>query len=335
MLRGRRCHGPLRAAVFVLAWAGKAWPEDATSPLPARRGPFETREGWLLAQRRLTLPAVSPDPLPHGETRLRLDLDWGNDFARRVGSYLVDGEHRALALTVRRGVTESLTLSARLPLLWRGGGFLDRFADLIHKLGFPDNGRPFFPRDVLLVRGFDPTGFPIAWDGGPGTALGKLELQAMLAPLRREASRLSLAVVGRAALPTGGGPFAGGGVEGGAQLAAVLGLGQRWDGYAGAGLAVGGEREAEGLQYRSARSFGHVAVEWRFARRWSALAQIDGGGRLVTNLKGYPRIQSYLRLGLKRDLGGRTTLEGAFSENLKNQQATTDFGVYLALVRRF
>ena len=45
--------------------------------------------------------------------------------------------------------------------------------------------------------------------------------------------------------------------------------------------------------------------------------------------------QLFERLGFKRDVGARTTLEGAFSENLKNQQATTDFGVYLALARRF
>jgi hypothetical protein len=49
----------------------------------------------------------------------------------------------------------------------------------------------------------------------------------------------------------------------------------------------------------------------------------------------YPGFHSYLRLGFKFDAGRRTTLEGAFSENLKYQQATTDFGVYMAVGRRF
>ena len=278
---------------------------------------------------------LAPDALARGSTSLRLDLDWGNDFGRRFGRYLVDGEHRALAITLRRGVTDSLALGVRLPLLWRGGGFLDHFADLVHKLGFPDNGRPFFPEDVLSVSGIDRSGRALSWGGAAGSGLGKLELEAKLALLRRQASRFALALVGRAALPTGTGEFRGGGAEAGGQIVAALGLGERWDAYAGVGLAVAGEREAEGLEYARNRAFGHLGIEWRFARRWSAVGQLDGGGRLVTSVMDYPSLQSYLRLGFKRDLGARTTAEAAFSENLKNQQATTDFGVYFAVVRRF
>lgn len=321
--------------------AAKLRPDQAWSRVEfrsfaaARRGPFEAREGFLLAQRRLTLPALSPDPLARGETRVRLDLDWGNDFARRLGRYFIDGEHRSLALTLRRGVTRALTLGARLPLVWRGGGFLDRFADWIHKVGFPDNGRTFFPRDRLWVGAVAESGEAIVWGGGPGAGLGKLELEVKLAPLRADTSRASLALVGRTALPTGTGYFRGGGIEGGGQLVSAVALGERWDAYAGAGLTFAGERAAEGFEYPRSRPFGHLGLEWRFARRWSALAQIDGGGRLLTNVQDYPGMQSYLRLGLKWDVGERTRLEGAFTENLKNQQATTDFAVYMAVARRF
>jgi len=321
--------------LILLALSPSVAAQEAAAGAPARRGPFEAREGFLLAQRRLTLPALSPDALARGETRLRLDLDWGNDFARRLGRYFVDGEHRSLALTLRRGVTSALTLGARLPLVWRGGGFLDRFADWIHTVGFPDNGRPFFPRDRLRVSAAAPGGMPIVWAGGPGTALGKLELEAKLQPLRRDSSRFALAVVGRAALPTGTGAFRGGGTEGGGQIVSAIGLGERWDVYAGVGLAFAGERRAEGFDYPRSRPFAQLGVEWRFARRWSALAQVDGGGRLLDNVWDYPGLQSYLRLGFKFDAGRRTTLEGAFTENLKSQQATTDFGAYMAVARRF
>jgi hypothetical protein len=325
---------PRPRLLLLAALAGSALPAVAEE-LPARRGPFEMREIFLLAQRRLTLSALSPDPLARGETRARLDLDWGNDFVRGVGRYFFDGEERALALTLRHGVTPTLTLGARLPLLWRGGGFLDRFADWIHKLGFPDNGRPRFPRDQLRVTAVSQEGRGIVWEGGAGTGLGRLELEAKLTALRRDTSRLAVALVGRAALPTGTGDFRGGGAAGAAQLAAAVGLGERWDGYAGAGLSFGGARRSEGFEYPATRGFAQLGVEWRFHRRWSALAQLDGGGRLLTNVEDYPGLQSYLRLGFKFDAGRRTTLEGAFSENLKNQQATTDFGVYMAVVRRF
>lgn len=322
--------GRVALAALLLAAPRLAHSDDAL----ARRGPFEARDGFLLAQRRLTLPALSPDPLPPRASWARLDLDWGNDFARRQSRYVIDGEHRALAITLRHGVTESLTLGVRVPLLWRGGGFLDRFADWIHKLGFPDNGRPFFPRDLLVVSALERGDRALSWGGSTGRGLGKLELEARLAPLRRDTSWLSVALVGRIALPTGTGQFAAGGVEGGGQLAAALGLGERWDAYGGVGVTVAGEPFAEGVAYTRSRGFGHLALEWRFARRWSAIAQVDGSGRVVTNLRDYPWLQSYLRLGLKRDLG-RTQVEAAFSENLKSQQSTTDFGVYLALARRF
>src|SRR5262245_57291277 len=125
MSRGRRLSAALALLLLRL---------PASAAEPERRGPFEAREGYLLAQRRLALSPLSPDPLTRGDWQLRLDLDWGNDFARRLRGYMIDGEHRALALSVRRGVTGSLTLGARLPLLWRGGGSLDGVADWIHGL---------------------------------------------------------------------------------------------------------------------------------------------------------------------------------------------------------
>lgn len=326
------------AGRLLATWLAGSAPLAAAQAVatPLRRGPFEAREQWLLTEGRLALPAESPDPLAPGAWRLRLDLDWGNDFAHRFPRYLVDGEHRALALGVRRGVSDALTLGVRLPLLWRGGGFLDRFADAIHTLGFPDNQRPLFPRDRLVVTAIDTAGRGIAWDDRSATGLGKLELEALVAPLRpRGPRRTAFTLAARVALPTGSGAFAVGGLEAGAQALFAVGLGERFDLYLGTGASLGGERRRAGFEYARVRGFGHLALEWRFARRWSALAQADGGGRLVTNVPEYPGLQSYLRLGLKWDVGPRSTLEGCFTENLKNQQATTDFGVYLALARRF
>lgn len=108
-------------------------PADATIR-PARRGPIEWREEWLLAQPRLTLPATSPDLLPPGENQLRVDFDWGNDFGwsqEVVGEvpgdrrFLVDGEHGTLGVALRHGMTRRLEVGFRLPVHWRGGGLLD------------------------------------------------------------------------------------------------------------------------------------------------------------------------------------------------------------------
>ncbi len=301
-----------------------------------RRGPFEVRESFLFAQPRLSLPVVSADAIGRGRSTLRLDLDWGNDFARRLGSYFIDGEHRSLAVTARHGLGESWSVGVRLPVLWRGGGFLDGFADAVHKVGFPDNGRPAFPRNQLWVEARDAAGTQRAWSGYAGSGLGRLELEAALTPWRRPASRLAVGFSGRVALPTATKAFAAAaGTETGLQALVAHGLGERFDFYAGAGVALGGSMEQEGFQYASQRVFGYLAFEWRFARGWSALAQVDGGSRLLEDVERYPGIQSYLRLGFKRDLGARTILEGGFSENIASQQATTDFGVVLGVRRRF
>ena len=42
-----------------------------------------------------------------------------------------------------------------------------------------------------------------------------------------------------------------------------------------------------------------------------------------------------VRLGTKLDLSPRWRLEAGFTENLADQQATTDFGVFSGIVRRF
>jgi len=317
------------ATLAIVAWILPAQAEE-------RRGPFEARESFLPAQPRLNLPVVSPDPIGRGHSTLRLDLDWGNDFSRRVGSYFIDGEHRSAAVTFRRGIAESWSVGARLPILWRGGGFLDRFADAIHKLGFPNNGRPEFPRDRLRITADEAAGKAVRWTGVAGSGIGKLELESSLTPWRRAERRLAVGFSARVALPTTSGAFSSAdGVEAGLQALAARGLGDRFDVYAGIGLALQAPREQDGFQYAPRRAFGHLAFEWRFARGWSALAQADAGGRLLEDVERYPGLQSYLRLGVKRALGARTTLEAGFSENIKSQQATTDFGILLGVVRRF
>jgi hypothetical protein len=40
-------------------------------------------------------------------------------------------------------------------------------------------------------------------------------------------------------------------------------------------------------------------------------------------------------MGAKVDLSRRWRLEGGFTENLADQQATTDFGIFTGVIRRF
>jgi hypothetical protein len=329
-------------AVGALAAAPPAAGQSASST--TRRGPLPARDQWLLAQPILTLPATAPDPLARGTFEARVDGDWGSDFAF-VGSlgggnaetrYMVDGEHRSAALTVRRGLGRGLTLGARAEVLWRGPGIMDGMIDTWHDAtGLPDGGRSRFPANRLRVEGRDKEGRPIRWQGRGGTGLGNLELEAhQVLWGGEEDGRWRGAAVVRLSAPTATGPFAGAGGAGGLQLVVARQLGRRADLYAGLGTTVLERRDVEGLAYRRTRPQGFLAIEARLTRGWSAVVQLDAASRLVTNLDSYPGSAVYLRVGSKFGLGG-WTLEGGVTEGVKNQVAATDFGLIAALSRRF
>jgi hypothetical protein len=341
-LRLRRC--PIPALLAWLVCSGPAAAQDASAPL---RGPIELRDEWLPAQSRLTLPAASPDVLAGGVTRLRLSFDWGNDFGwiqdvrgeqpndRR---FIVDGEHRTLALELRRGLGGGFEAGARLPVRWRGPGLLDGVIDAFHeltlRLGLPDNQRGSFLNNQFRVGGRDAAGQAVAWDAQPGTGFGNLELEARWAAAGRADGR-RLALLGRLALPTSTGPLESGGIEGGLQVVAAAPLGGGLELYAGLGGTAFAERELAGLEYRNLRGMGFLVLEWRAGKTLSLLVELSGATRLVTNLADYPGIQSYLRIGARIDLPGRVDLEAGFSENLVDQQATTDFAAFVGLTRAF
>ena len=338
---------PLLVAALALPARAAA---QGDQPPPRPRGPFEAREEWLLAQNRLSLPSTTPDALAPGETRLRLDVDWGNDFgwsqpvAGETGAerrFLVDGEHSTLGLEVRRGVRPDLNLGVRVPLRWRGPGALDGVIDWWHRLtaplGIPDGGRSRFDNHRFRALGRDHQMGPVVWGGRPGFGLGNLELDARWT-LRGEAPAghaWRAALVARVGLPTGTGPFHARGAALGVQGVAARGLGGAVDVYMGAGATVSGEDDGGGIAYEPARLHSFVAFEWRVGGRWSLLTEATAASRLVTNLNEYPALQSYLRIGAKVDLSRRWRLEAGFTENLEDQQATTDFGMFAGILRRF
>jgi hypothetical protein len=227
-------------------------------------------------------------------------------------------------------------VGARLPLRWRGGGIMDGIIDWFHEVtGLPGGARPLFPSDRLRVEGSDSLRRPVRWEGAPGTGLGDLELLGLWAfrpPARRA---FSAALVVRAALPTGTDDFASTGAAVGTQVVSARTLGRAFDVYAGAGAVLQPRRVVAGVEYAPVRGQGFVTLEWRPARRWSIVAEVDASTRLVRNLVSYPGWQSYLRLGAQVDVGERWRLHGGFVEGIRSQQATTDFGIVAGLSRRF
>jgi hypothetical protein len=306
---------------------------------PARRGPLEVREEFLLAQPRLTLPSTSPDPLAAGEDRLSIGLDWSSDFALKGAepnlTHFIDGEHRTLALDYRRGVTPRVTLGARLPLRWRGAGVLDHVIDAWHDFsGLPDNDRGLYPQDRFVMEARGLSGRELRIDDAPGTGLGNAELSGLWA-VRRPQRGLAVSLVARAELPTATGPFGDAGAGFGVQALAAHPLGRTVDVFSGVGgTAFTSERQAE-LDYSRWRAHGFVTLEWRPGRTISILLELSAASRLVDNVADYPGLQMYFRMGAKLDLGRRWRIEGGFVEGVTSIQGTTDFGIQAGVARRF
>jgi hypothetical protein len=308
-------------------------------PRDPARGPFEIRDEFLLAQPRMTLPAVSPDPLCCGEWFFRFATNWGNDFGwSQAGApespnadvrFMVDGEHRTYDLTARYGLTRTLGVGIRVPVHWRGGGFMDGIIDWWHETGgFKDNGRSEFATNQYRVLGRDAEFNDYSWPE-KGFGLGNVELQgswAFLAPRRRSDLRASL--VGRVSVPTGTGPYETGSVDAGLQVAAAKQLGRRFDLYAGVGGTYYAKDSIEGILYEPWRAYGFAAFEYRVSPLMSLIVQTDASSRMITNLVDYPALQWYLQVGGRVDLSPRVQLFAGFTENFLDQNSTVDVGVW-------
>ena len=329
----------MRAIALGLLLAANA----AAAPARTVRGPIESRDEFLLAQSLLTLPPMGATLLERGRTEVRIDGDWGNDFGLQAEPggrrenllFFVDGEHRTLAVTVRRGLGSGWAVGARIPVHWRGGGWLDPVIDRFHDFfGFPDSGRGMRPRGGLRVEGRTPEHEPVDWTGGAGTGLGSIELEGAKAIRAGATGGPAIAIVVRAMLPTSTGTFAEAGRGAGASALLSQRLGGAFDLHAGGGATVAGPSTRDGVSYARNRAQGFVALEWRPVPAWSALLQWEASSRLVTSIDQYPGLQLSLRIGSKVDAGA-WRLEGGFVEGITDLDATTDFGVFAAVGRRF
>jgi hypothetical protein len=307
----------------------------------ASRGPLEIRDGHLLAQGRLTLPATSPRTLARGTWSFETAVLWSNSFSwtqdvpgeephdRR---FLVDGETVTFAATLRRGLGRHVDAGLRVPLHHRGGGVLDGFIDAWHRLlNVDDAQRPAFVRNAFRVEGRTPSGEPLAWADAAGTGLGSIELDVRWRSLDCGSDGLSAALIGRLSLPTATAPYTDGALGVGGQLVLAAPLGRTTDLYLGAGLTVQDPGPVRGIKYEATRGHGFAAFEWRPWRRLSLVAETNAASRLVTNIASYPGVHWVVNVEGRLDLAPDLRLDLGLTENLIDQQSTPDLGLSFAL----
>jgi hypothetical protein len=309
-------------------------------PADLPRGPAEIRDAHLLAQPRLTLPALSPHTTRQGKWSLQVSALWANSFSWTQDDpgeepedrrFLIDGEALVLDLTVRRGLGQDLDVGLRIPFQARGGGVLDGFIDWWHRVvHVPDGDRPAFRQDAFRVEGVTREGPPFSWNDHDGHGLGDVELETRWRVSHGDGAP-TVAVVGRFSLPTGSGPFRHDGVGGGGQIVVDVPLGGAFDLYGGLGATAQDPGPVRGIEYVPLRAHGFLALEWRPWRRLSLVVETNAASRLVENVDRYPGVHWTLNVTGRLDLGTRTRLDLGFTENIQSQLATTDFAFHVGL----
>jgi len=308
-----------------------------------RRGPVEVRDPYLLAQTRLTLPATSPDTLGCGVTSLRAQFTLGNSFGWGQSDtgetpadrqFLVDGESRTLEVVAMHGVTDDLDLGVRVPLHWRGSGFTDPIIDLFHEATsffVLDNERNDFLKDAYRIEGRTYGGDVFDADQDGGTGLGDVEAIGRWRFHDAGRDGLSAALVGRLTFPTGTGPFDPGGFGAGLQVVAAHRVARAFDVFAGVGGTWFSDTGDMGFQYEALRGHVFAAVEWRPARTWSLVYEMEWTTALVDDVVRFHPQHFIMNLAAKIDLRHDTTLEIGFIENFVHQQSTVDVAAYVGV----
>jgi hypothetical protein len=189
----------------------------------------------------------------------------------------LDGETGRIALELRYGVAENWDVQLEVPWLDQSGGDLDGVIDDWHDFwGMSDGGRSDVPSNKLDYRYASANGGFSLQDDASG--IGDVSLMLNHAFYRDASSTVAVALGYK--FGTGDeNDFLGSGADdaflalrfSGAQLSE---LPLSWHGQLGY-LRAGDSDLLDGLQEQDLW-FAGLALDWRFAARWSVIAQFDG-----------------------------------------------------------
>jgi len=217
--------------------------------------------------------------MPSGELAVALHTSVASQYVNEAnpGEYLnFDGETLRSALELRYGVAPDWDVQLEVPWLQQSGGDLDGLIDDWHDFwGMSDGGRSHAPKDALdYTYASAKGGFSLQDDT---SGIGDITLSLSHAFYRDSDSVASIAL----GYKFGSGDeddFLGSGADdvfvalrfSGAQMSDLPLV---WHGQAGY-LRAGDSDLLDGVQEQNLW-FAGLAMDWRFAERWSLIAQLD------------------------------------------------------------
>jgi len=187
-----------------------------------------------------------------------------------------DGETVRFALEARVGIAENWDLQLEVPWLDHSGGDLDKVIDDWHDFwGMSDGGRSEVPRDLLDYRyATAADGFGLSEDA---SGVGDVSLSLSHAFYRTDTAAAA-AVLGYKFGTGDEEDFTGSGADDIFVALRLSGdhlgdLPLSWHGQMG--YLRAGDSDLVGDVQEKDLWFGGIAMDWRFARNWSAIVQVD------------------------------------------------------------
>ena len=316
------------AGLALLATLGFSGPAQAWDALPAYN------QGTLA--RAFALPVIGQSRvLNASQSAFSADYDVTTEYyvdANASESITIDGETSAFSLGWRQGLADGLELTARLPVLVIGGGYMDHFVNEWHKaFGLPDGGRPLAQDNQRQIT-YTASGNTVLDERRSGTTLGDIQLGA--------GYRLGegAALRGVVKLPTGSKHRLTGGNWGGAlwgDFALPFDKGSSFDGFASLGVSIAAQADAlPGLQRRAA-VFGGAGLGYRLTQNFELRSQLYAHSALYqdTGLSGLKKPGLQLTLGGSYRCSSSTRLDVFFQEDAVTN-SSPDFSLHLGLSYR-
>ncbi len=256
-----------------------------------------------------------------------LQFDLTNDFVLQSNadeSLRLDGESLVARIHYRHRWPSGWDAGVTLPLVWQGGGFMDRLIEDWHDFfGLPNAGRERRPNDEFV--------YFYERDGNTVVDIrhGRAGLADSLVWLGRELGPASVRLGLK--LPTG-------------DEAALLGSGKpgaalwverpyddgRWFGHAAAGISWSRAGGALAQQRVETLPIGSASIGWRALRELSLLAQLSAHGQAFRG----SRLDALNKPGVQLALGGRFIAGGTEFTLLFQEDVVTasspDFSLHLS-----
>lgn len=303
--------------------------EVPTEKLNWYLGPIEIENQFAPSLGLLSFTPESPEVLEEGESELRASFAWSNSLGIR-DRLVLDYESRVSQLKYRHGLSDYLQLGVSLPVVWTGGGILDRPVDEWHSFwGLPVAGRDRVPDSAFTLRGDNRDGSEFDLSSrGFGFADLSLELKYLISKgsAVQPASALSVAL----RLPTGGERFGRDLVD----LRISLSNSKEIAGYFiyfGGAYLFQGEDSEENLSFRKNSYHGFISFEVPVFSASSVTLGASIFNQPLQSVVGLKNTQAYFDLGFIHQISEGITLESLLRENITEGESSVDFSFLFGL----